>query len=106
MEAEHLPALLNLKVNFTLSLPVSVHSMNTSSQWANLNQKSSSHSLSCCDIEEHVTGSPIEARIRLVAPVLAFHHIKSCCVRDIRSRLWEFSNISEKRQEELFREVF
>lgn len=79
--------------------------MNENSQWANLNQRSNSHSPSCCDIEGHVTGSLSEARRRLVAPMLAFYHIKSCCVRDTRSLLWELVT-SGKRQEGLFREVY
>jgi len=37
--------------------------------------------------------------------MLAFHHIKSCCVRDTRSLLWELVTMW-KRQEGLFREVY
>lgn len=88
----------------TASLPV--HSTNEDSHWANLNQRGNSHSPPHCDTEGHVTGSLSEARRRLVAPILAFHHITSCCVRDTRSLLWELVTVEEKMGKIVQRRVF
>lgn len=41
-------------------------------------------------------GSLSEGWRSLVAPMLGFHHIKSCCVRDTRSLLWELVTLWEK----------